>query len=265
MYSDSNIIHYTTRKLNNDQLFGKPSLSSSTSSSSVSEFSLKREFRSFCCVFNYLTFRSCKFHGLKVYLLLLSLMALFTSMIQGGYMSAVLTSLQTQFNMSTSKIGVILSSFDIMGVFATPLVSYFGSRYNKAKIIAVCSFLYAFGSIVFTFPYFFGERYTIYGNLTVILQSNSTLFDTCKSNLNNSLLKSTTASSIVNSTILKTPQTNSTITCNRDISDEWPYFLFILGQLLMSWGIAPLFSLGITYLTDNSEEKYHAVFTGKIF
>jgi hypothetical protein len=31
----------------------------------------------------------------------------------------------------------------------------------------------------------------------------------------------------------------------------------------MSWGIAPLFSLGITYLTENTEEKYHAFYTGK--
>jgi len=130
-------------------------------------------------VFSHLTVKSCKFHSLKVYLVLLSLMALFTSMIHGGYMSAVLTSLQTQFNMSTTKIGFILSSFEIMSIFSTPLISYFGSRYNKAKIIAVCSFLYSFGSIVFTFPYFFGDRYSVYGNLTQG-SLNSTYFATCQ-------------------------------------------------------------------------------------
>ena len=261
MNSDSNIIIYTTWSLNNESTFNKSKPKSSIASSSnktesLSEFSLNREFRSFCCVFKYLTCKSCKFHSLKVYLVLLSLMALFTSMIQGGYMSAVLTSLQTQFNMSTSKIGIILSSFDIMGVFATPLVSYFGSRYNKAKIIAVCSFLYAFGSIVFTFPYFFGERYSIYGNLTEKLQSNLTIYDTCK--INNQITKSTTTTTMN----LVTTTAAMNITCDRNISDEWPYYLFIIGQLLMSWGIAPLFSLGITYLTENSEEKYHAVYTG---
>jgi len=81
--------------------------------------------------------------------------------------------------MSTSKIGIILSSFDIMNLFATPLVSYFGSRYNKAKIIAVCSLIYAFGCIVFTFPYFFSDKYTVYGNNSDILLN--TTYDACKS------------------------------------------------------------------------------------
>jgi hypothetical protein len=39
--------------------------------------------------------------------------------------------------------------------------------------------------------------------------------------------------------------------------------MFIAGQLLMSLGTAPLFSLGITYLCDNIEERSHALFTGK--
>jgi hypothetical protein len=32
----------------------------------------------------------------------------------------------------------------------------------------------------------------------------------------------------------------------------------------MSWGVAPQFSLGISFLTDNSKEKYHAIYTGII-
>lgn len=38
--------------------------------------------------------------------------------------------------------------------------------------------------------------------------------------------------------------------------------MFIIGQLLMSLGTAPLFSHGITYLCDNLEERSHALFTG---
>ncbi len=248
MLSDSSIIHYTTRSLSHD---------SASKNGSVSEFSLNNEIRSFCCVCNHLTIKSCKFHSLKVFLILLSLMALFTSMIQGGYMSAVLTSLQVQFNMSTSKIGIILSSFDIMNLFATPLVSYFGSRYNKAKIIAVCSLIYAFGCIVFTFPYFFSEKYTIYGNISDILLN--TTYDACKPIIINNNVKSTTST---NSYLTSIKTLNNTQPCSK-ISEDWPYYIFIAGQLLMSWGIAPLFSLGITYLTENTEEKYHAFYTGK--
>lgn len=268
MDSDSNIIHHTTWSLTNESPFKRAKNSKSTPfstniSEDLSQFSLNREVRSFCCVFNHLT---CKFHSLKVYLVLLSLMALFTSMIQGGYMAAVLTSLQTQFNMSTTKIGFILSSFDIMSIFSTPLVSYFGSRYNKAKIISICSFLYSFGSIIFTFPYFFGERYSVYSNLTQG-SLNSTYFATCRptntlqvfSLMNRTNSISYLAISTTTTTTMNTAKTN----CVRNLSDEWPYYMFILGQLLMSWGISPLFSLGITYLTENTEEKYHAIYTGK--
>ena len=120
---------------------------------------LKREFKTFCCFICFLT--RFKFHSLKIYLILICLMALFTQMIQGGYISAIITSLQNHFNLSTSKVGYILSSYDIMSVFATPVISYIGSRFNKARIIGICGFSYVIGAIVFILPYYLGPKYTV--------------------------------------------------------------------------------------------------------
>lgn len=126
MEVDSNIIHFTTWSLNNspDNRSKSSSISSNTdekeknsknilrNSSTKSKASIgdnvKREIGSFCCVCCHLTFKSCKFHSLKVYLLLICLISIFTNMIAGAYISSIITSLQTQYNLSTAKIGYII-------------------------------------------------------------------------------------------------------------------------------------------------------------
>jgi len=162
-----------------------------------------------------------------------------------------------------------------MAIFATPLISYFGSRYNKARIISICNILFSFGCLVFTLPYFFGSRYSInnspqtqasFLNSSSSLLNTSGLVDLCKSkevlplpvdsfNLNISQTREATISEdeLMNST------------CYRSlVAGQWPIYAFIGGQLLMSWGIAPLFPLGITYICDNLDEHRHSVYTGMI-
>lgn len=186
--------------------------------------------------------------------------------------------------MSTSKIGFIVSSFDIMGVVATPTLSYMGSRYNKCKIIGTCGFFYVVGAIIYTFPYFFSPHYMVtidtslsasmYNRTNFSAPFDSTV-DMCKNhNLTSSIQTTTPNMAIWNSenplpTIsvnfpsIDHNKTNGSRVCNRTTSAvSWTYAMFIIAQLFMSIGSAPLFSLGITYLTDNIEERKHAFYTG---
>lgn len=282
MQNDSDIIHYATWSLNNDSPLQlkdkyhkeveypkkKHSTSNTVNSNKNTSFALKlkHELKTFCCFVCFITFKSFKFHSVIIYITLLSFMGLFTSMIQGGYLSAIMTNLQTHFNISTSKVGLILASFDIMAVFATPLVSYIGSRYNKCRIIGVCGIFYVIGCVIYTLPYFLADKYVIQGYNSPDLNKNKT--DLFTDNIEFCKIKNTTSLlSIINN---HTNQTNSTnvdsqasITCNRDFANMWPYYTFICGQLFMSIGSAPLFSLGVTYLCDNLEERLHAFYTGK--
>lgn len=281
MQIDSDIISFSASSLYNESIFWKRSTSQSSSETLISPSidrggsvkienglwaKLKQEVRSFCCLVCFLTCKSMKFHSITVFAILLSLQALFTQMILGGYMSSILTSLQTQYNLSTSKIGYILSSFDIVSVFAVPLVSYIGSRFNKAKVIAVCGFLWVLGGIVFTLPYFLSNKYTVSGNNLISLNGGNTSlsdlssFYICKPNYTNvttnmyTLSYNTTSSAIV----------NGQDSCERSLENTWPFNVFILAQLLMSLGFAPQFSLGITYLCDNLDEDMHALYTGDL-
>lgn len=301
MQRDSDIIHYTTWSINNESPISIKGIKNRKPSSSVASFysnsksdthkskrtlkqKLKHELKSFCCFLCFLTVKSCKFHSVIMYMILLSFMALFTQMIQGGYLSAIMTSLQTQFNLSTSKIGIILSCFDIMGVFATPLVSYIGSKYNKCRIIGICGIFYVFGSVIYTLPYFLGEKYVIKGYNPTNLNSSSSQLTVQDQQLNNievckikpQQIKQTTSTRVIlteNSSIVfnwtdlslnssSSENSQDPLSCNRDFANQWPYYVFIIGQLFMSIGAAPLFSLGITYLCDNLEERKHASYTG---
>jgi hypothetical protein len=246
------------------------------------------ELRTLCCFLCFLTCKSCKFHSLNMYLVLLALCSLVTSMIQGGYLNAISVTLQTQFNIPISKMGFVYSSFDIMGVFATPFVSYIGSKYNKCRVIAICGFFYALGSVIYTFPYFFSTRYSIVAigstnnnnnnnynnNFNGSSSSAADAFsnvDICELvRYNESNFTTTTTTTIIgyNQTTPVGPLSSTVSTaaenayCIRDASNSWQYYMFILGQLLMSVGIAPLFSLGVVFLCDNLDESKHALYTG---
>lgn len=311
MQNDSDIISYATWSINNEsplKMRDKYHDESKSKSKKVPDTTgiedqndaksnqrskVKTECCSFCCCLSFLTFKTCKFHNVITYMILLSFLALFMQMVQGGYLPAIMSSIQTQFNMSTSKIGFIVSSFDIMGIFATPIISYMGTRYNKCKLIGICGIFYTIGACIYTFPFFFGGKYVVKmmstgltspvnignssgsANLTIKTESN---VDMCKINsttLSSYLLStSTSARSLLSDSTIGSMTTFSTTnffnltsnetstTCNRNVSTSWTYFLFIIAQLFMSMGSAPLFALGVTYLCDNTPERRHPLFTG---
>ena len=280
MQTDSDIIYFTTKSLRIDSAAGAIDRQPHPPSSSSSDISfchkLKHECKTFWCFVCFLTCKSFKYYTPKMYLILLSLMILSSSMISGGFMSAILKSLQTQFNLSTSKVGLILSSYDIMNVFATPIVSYLGTRFNKARLISICAFFYCIGTIVFIMPYLVGPKYTIsiYGSS---LNNSVSQYDYCfinNTNYDTTTLMSTTTTATASTTTSTITDKSTTISisvapnatsnsCSRENgSAQWPYYIFIIGQLLMSLGSSPVFALGITYLCDNLEEHLHAFYTG---
>ena len=302
MQIDSDIISFTANSLYSDSSFTKNSNNGSADSIYAESphqsetrrtfcQTLRQELRSFCCILCFFTCKSFKFHSINVFVILLSLQSVFTQMILGGYMSAILSSLQTQYNLSTTKIGYILSSFDIVSVFAVPIVSYIGSRYNKAKVISICGFIWSVGGCVFTVPYFFSSKYVVTNAVSFIVNgSNGSIidvysgYDICKPVMSSTLRHTTTSNIVMSysqedsntsdydvstmsylSGLSSTTSANSSNgnLCERSLEYTWPYYVFIAAQFLMSLGYAPQFSLGITYLCDNLDESVHAFYTGE--
>jgi hypothetical protein len=150
-------------------------------------------------------------------------------------------------------------------------------------------------------PFFFGDKYTIYKysgdprarlNLTdenifdiagndyeLLMDSIGSAnryvgkdglyhYDLCKAKSNMFINNLTTTRQIITTTTTNTMMTTTygdgddEPGCTRDNAESWPFYVFIGAQFCLSLGIAPLFSLGISYLCDNLDEKFHALYTG---
>jgi hypothetical protein len=133
MQHDSVIIHHIT------------SSRTATTTNATTTTKKQNRLNEICVSLRFLRWFFCpclKFYSAKVFLILISLMVLSSTMISGAYLPATSTSLQRQYNMPTSKIGIIISSYDIVSVFAIPIVSYYGdAKINRPRIIAIFSFL----------------------------------------------------------------------------------------------------------------------------
>ena len=251
MQEDSEIINDARRSTNSDATPPSPPQTQNTATVNTSLSMPTSDARRKLPKFGYLARLAAagcskpRFYTLNIFVLLLSLMALFTQFINGGFFPAIIASLQNQFNFSTSKMGFIFSSNDITTVFALPIISYFGTRYNKARLIGACGFVYALGAAVALVPYFLAPKYVI---VTEHDSNGTTNAQLCRpiSSLNS---------------FTTTTTTQNAEGCTRN-GGTWPFFVFILSQVLMSIGSAPIFPLGTTYMCDNVPERYHAVYTG---
>jgi MFS family permease len=154
-------------------------------------------------------------------------------MITSGYIGSIVSSMEIYYGFSTEKMGIAFSSYDIIGVIFVPLISYFGSKMNRAKIVAIGSFLFSIGNILFILPYFVNGYHGI--NLNNI--SNETSDYLC---------------------------TNKTILLNEnEIQPKWTYFVFIFSMIIMSIGSSPFYTLGITYLTDHLNKDDQPIYTSR--
>jgi MFS family permease len=171
---------------------------------------------------------------IRWYLFFFCLIVLCQSMITSGYIGSIVSSIEMYYGFSTERLGIAFSSYDIIGVISIPLISYYGSKLNRAKIVAIGSFLFSIGNILFILPYFIKGYKEI--NLNNISNETSDYFCSNKSILFNE---------------------NS----NEIIESKWIYFLFIFSMIIMSIGSSPFYTLGITYLTDNLNKDDQPIYT----
>ncbi|UJR38627.1 hypothetical protein I4U23_031293 [Adineta vaga] len=173
-----------------------------------------------------------KFHTITSYFILLCLIILFQSMITSAYLSSIISSIENYYGYSTELIGIILSSYDIISIISIPLFSYFGTKYNRAKLLSFGSFLFSLGNFIFIIPYFiYGYKYN---------SINSTIDSFCYLN-----------------------QTNEMNFHSNSFS--YSYYLIILSMIIMSIGTSPFYTIGITYLTDHLKKEDQSIYTSILY
>ena len=134
-----------------------------------------------------------------------------------GFSSIVVTSLERRFRFSSTAVGFLLVSFDISVLFSIIFVSYFGEKRNKPRWMGYGLVLQGIGALVYSSPqYIFGSYQTgLVGNLTL---------EACE-----------LATDVA-------PDCHS--------FNALAYCILLLGNTLIGIGVAPLFTLGLSYIDD---------------
>ncbi|XP_033918863.1 solute carrier organic anion transporter family member 1C1 isoform X2 [Melopsittacus undulatus] len=203
-------------------------------SSFKSESSTSKEKQSYC-------------GGIKVFLGALSFVY-FAKALSGSYLKSTITQIERRFDIPSSLVGVIDGSFEIGNLLIIILVSYFGAKLHRPRIIGAGCLIMSAGTFLIAMPQFFMGRYE-YERFPSTINSTVSI-SPCLQDKSRTLIPA-----------LEKPQAKMNAGCEKEGgSSMWIYVL--VGNLLRGMGETPIQPLGIAYLDDYTVEENTALYIG---
>ncbi|XP_054680741.1 solute carrier organic anion transporter family member 1C1 isoform X2 [Grus americana] len=96
--------------------------------------------------------------GIKIFLGALSFVY-FAKALSGSYLKSTITQIERRFDIPSSLVGVIDGSFEIGNLLVIILVSYFGAKLHRPRIIGAGCLIMSAGTFLIAMPQFFMGRY----------------------------------------------------------------------------------------------------------
>uniref|UniRef100_A0A8C0Z926 Solute carrier organic anion transporter family member n=1 Tax=Cyanistes caeruleus TaxID=156563 RepID=A0A8C0Z926_CYACU len=96
--------------------------------------------------------------GIKIFLVALSFVY-FAKALSGSYLKSTITQIERRFDIPSSLVGVIDGSFEIGNLLIIILVSYFGAKLHRPRIIGAGCLIMSAGTFLIAMPQFFMGRY----------------------------------------------------------------------------------------------------------
>ncbi|KFP27642.1 Solute carrier organic anion transporter family member 1C1 [Colius striatus] len=185
--------------------------------------------------------------GIKIFLGALSFVY-FAKALSGSYLKSTITQIERRFDIPSSLVGVIDGSFEIGNLLIIILVSYFGAKLHRPRIIGAGCLIMSAGTFLIAMPQFFMGRYQYERFPSTI---NSTVNTSpCLQDKSQTPLSA-----------LEKSQEKTNAGCEKEAgSSMWIYVL--LGNLLRGIGETPIQPLGITYIDDYAIEENAALYIG---
>ncbi|KFM77806.1 Solute carrier organic anion transporter family member 4A1, partial [Stegodyphus mimosarum] len=153
-------------------------------------------------------------------------------LIVNGFINVVITTIEKRYELKSTETGLVAGSYDIASFLCLIPISYLGGTRSKPFFIGSGLIILAFGSLVFSLPYFLAGPYTF---------SQEQDFH-CHLGL---------------------PSLNYSVTCSSGDSSLSSYkYVFFIGQLLHGAGAVPLYTLGCTFIDENVPTKMSSVYLG---
>ncbi|NXL47531.1 SO1C1 protein, partial [Podilymbus podiceps] len=185
--------------------------------------------------------------GIKIFLGALSFVY-FAKALSGSYLKSTITQIERRFDIPSSLVGVIDGSFEIGNLLIIILVSYFGAKLHRPRIIGAGCLIMSAGTFLIAMPQFLMGRYR-YERFPSIINSTVSMSPCLQD-------KSQTPLSV-----LEKSQGKINAGCEKEAgSSMWIYVL--LGNLLRGIGETPIQPLGITYIDDYAIEENAALYIG---
>ncbi|KAJ7427119.1 solute carrier organic anion transporter family member 1C1-like protein [Willisornis vidua] len=187
--------------------------------------------------------------GIKIFLGALSFVY-FAKALSGSYLKSTITQIERRFDIPSSLVGVIDGSFEIGNLLIIILVSYFGAKLHRPRIIGAGCLIMSAGTFLIAMPQFFMGRYRYERFPSTV---NSTVnISPCLQDKSQTPLSA-----------LEKSQAKINAGCEKEAgSSMWIYVL--LGNLLRGLGETPIQPLGIAYIDDYAIEENAALYIGSL-
>ncbi|XP_054481055.1 solute carrier organic anion transporter family member 1C1-like [Anoplopoma fimbria] len=173
---------------------------------------------------------------LKLFIMALSF-ASFSKALTGTYMKSSITQIERRFDLSSTHIGLIDGSFEMGNLLFLAVVSYFGAKLHRPRLIAVGCFLMAVGAFLTGLTHFFMGSYK-YNTIIQVFQNDSVNIAACVDPLKSEVPE-----------IQIEPSVEDNKACVRESGSNMWIYVF-LGNALRGIGETPVTPLGISYIDD---------------
>ncbi|XP_006035690.1 solute carrier organic anion transporter family member 1C1-like [Alligator sinensis] len=185
--------------------------------------------------------------GIKIFLGALSFVY-FAKALSGSYLKSTITQIERRFDIPSSLVGVIDGSFELGNLLIIILVSYFGAKLHRPKIIGAGCLIMSVGTFFIAMPQFFMGRYRY--EILPSSTNSSISISPCLHDKHQIPLS-----------VLERPQAKINAGCEKEAGTSMWIYVF-LGNLLRGIGETPIQPLGITYIDDYASEESAAFYIG---
>ncbi|KAJ8307855.1 hypothetical protein KUTeg_014594 [Tegillarca granosa] len=169
----------------------------------------------------------------KCLLLCMSIFAMTQGFVVNGVNNVNTSSVERRFELSSSKVGAVSSAYDVSAAIIGLFISYFVSKKNKPRMIAIAAAIMSVGSFVMFLPHFTTGLYEAGQKVITICQADR----------------------------------NVTSSCHKKEDSYLQSYLYvlILGQILHGFGGTTFHIIGVSLLDDSVPASLSPMYIGILY
>lgn len=176
------------------------------------------------------------FNSIRWYVFFTCVFSLFQGYLVNGVINAIISTLEKRFELTSSQSGLIVSSNDFIAFFLVLFISFYGGERHKPRLIGLGIITLGIGSFIFSLPHFFTGLYSVSGD----------------------------ADDFENACYVNATSTPCSETDTESNVQKYLY-VFMLANALHGAGSTPMFTLGTTYIDNNTKAKNTSLYLGLIY